>query len=137
MDEQNQQSECERGWCRDCGHAQTAHESSGPEELICPSCGSEMVALDRLNKRDLVMFRFQEWLSEVYTSGKSGPSPGGAASQLGCDRSMIDKLADRNILEKSVYDRDGYYVVMISDRSIKQAKANKAKRGKWTDSGED
>ena len=50
---------------------------------------------------------------------------------------MIDKLADRGILEKSVYDRDGHYVVMISDRSIKQAKANKEKRGKWTDSGED
>ena len=129
--------ERERGWCRECGLPQIAHESSAPDELICPACGSEMVVLDRLNKRDLIMCRFQEWLSEVYTSGKSGPSPGGASSELGCDRSMIDKLADRGILEKSVYDRDGYFVVMISDRSIKKAKTNKAKRGKWTDSGED
>jgi hypothetical protein len=134
---EEQESKRERGWCRECGLPQIAHESSAPDNLICPACGSEMVELDRLNKRDLVMFRFQEWLSQVYTSGKSGPSPGGAASELGCDRSMIDKLAERDILEKSVYDRDGYFVVMISDRSIKKAKANKAKRGKWTDSGED
>jgi hypothetical protein len=50
---------------------------------------------------------------------------------------MIDKLADRGILEKNVYDRDGHYVVLISDRSIARAKENKKKRGKWTDSGED
>jgi hypothetical protein len=66
-----------------------------------------------------------------------GPSPGGAVAELRCERSMIDKLADRGILEKSIYDRDGHYVVMISARSIKKAKENKAKRGKWTDSGED
>ena len=66
-----------------------------------------------------------------------GPSPGGAVAELHCERSMIDKLADRGILEKSIYDRDGHYVVMISARSIKKAKENKAKRGKWTDSGEE
>jgi hypothetical protein len=48
---------------------------------------------------------------------------------------MIDKLSDRGILEKSIYDRDGQYIVMISRRSIKRAKENKEKRGKWTDSG--
>ena len=50
---------------------------------------------------------------------------------------MIDKLSDRGILEKSVYKHDGQYIVMISSRSVKKAKENKAKRGKWTDSGED
>ena len=136
-DNQEPKPERERGWCRECGLPQYEDENYPPGDLMCPACNSQMIALDSLNKRDLVMFRFQEWLSDVYTSGKSGPSPGGAASDLGCDRSMIDKLAERGILEKSVYDRDGYHVVMISDRSIKQAKANKAKRGKWTDSGED
>jgi hypothetical protein len=57
-------------------------------------------------------------------------------AELQCDRSMIDKLAERGILEKSVYERDGHYLVMISERSIKKAKENKAKRKKWTDSGE-
>lgn len=83
------------------------------------------------------MFAFHVWMDEVRTSRKWGPSPGGAASELHCDRSMIDKLAERGILEKSVYKKDGHYVVMISSRSIKKAKENKQKRGKWTDSGED
>lgn len=83
------------------------------------------------------MFAFQDWMDELHKADKWGPSPGGAASALGCDRSMVDKLADRGILEKSVYDRDGHYVVMVSDRSIKRARENKKRRGKWTDSGED
>jgi hypothetical protein len=94
----------------------------------------EIAELNSTNRRALA---FQDWSEEVAAEGKWGPSPGGAVSQLGCDRSMIDKLAERGILEKSVYDRDGIYVVMISDRSIKKAKENKLKRGKWTDPGED
>jgi hypothetical protein len=49
---------------------------------------------------------------------------------------MIDKLADIGVLEKSVYDKDGFFIVYISRRSIARAKANKEKTGKWTDSGE-
>jgi len=90
-----------------------------------------------LNREERSIFAFQEWSDEVWTSGKWGPSPGGAAANLKCERSMIDKLADRGILEKSVYKRDGHYVVMISRRSIEKAKENKDKRGKWTDSGAD
>jgi hypothetical protein len=137
MDEQEPKPERERGWCNGCGQASLSDESAPPDVLICPNCGGEMKSLEDLNKSELRAFRFQEWSSEVYQEGKFGPSPGGAASELGCDRSMIDKLTERGILEKSVYDRDGHYVVMISDRSIKKAKANKAKRGKWTDTGED
>jgi hypothetical protein len=50
---------------------------------------------------------------------------------------MIDKLVERGILVKSTYERDGHYIVIISRRSIEEAKKNKAQRGKWTDSGED
>jgi hypothetical protein len=137
MEEQEPKPERERGWCRECGLPHVEDENYPPGDLMCPVCNSPMIALNRLNKTELSAFRFQEWSAEVYQGGKWGPSPGGAASELGCDRSMIDKLAERGILEKSVYDRDGHYVVMISDRSIKKAKANKAKRGKWTDTGED
>jgi len=49
---------------------------------------------------------------------------------------MVDKLVDRGILEKSVYDKDGHYVVLISSRSIEKAKENKKNTGKWTDSGD-
>jgi hypothetical protein len=135
--EQQDGTERERFWCSDCGRANFPHESSAPDNPICPGCGSEMKELRRLTKTERSLFLFQEWMDEVHKDGKWGPSPGGAVAELHCDRSMIDKLAERGILEKSVYERDGHYVVMISERSIKKAKENKAKRGKWTDSGED
>lgn len=128
--------ERERGWCKDCGRAEFSHESAPPDTLICPGCGGEMKPLENLNKTERVSLSFHDWLESVHVSGKTGPSPGGAAARLGCDRSMIDRLVERGILEKSTYDRDGHYVVMISDRSIRQAKENKEKRRKWTDSGE-
>ena len=96
-----------------------------------------MKSLEALTVEESSTLAFQDWMEEVHVNGKWGPSPGGACVKLGCDRSMIDKLADRGILEKSVYDRDGHYVVIISSRSIAQAKENKEKRKKWTDSGED
>lgn len=138
MEEQPEpKPERERGWCTECGHAEPSHESAPPDVLICPACGGEMKSLDYLTKTERSALAFQEWMDEPHRGDKWGPSPGGAASELKCDRSMIDKLADRGILEKSVYERDGHHVVMISDRSIKRAKENKKKRGKWTDSGED
>ena len=104
---------------------------------ICPGCGGEMKPLRNLTKTERSMLAFQDWMDDLHKKDLWGPSPGGAVAELHCERSMIDKLADRGILEKSIYDRDGHYVVMISARSIKRAKENKAKRGKWTDSGED
>jgi hypothetical protein len=133
MDEIDQ----ERYWCKDCGQANFPREVSAPDNPICPVCGCEMRSLRSLSKTERSLLAFQDWMGEVHKEGKWGPSPGRAVAELHCDRSMIDKLAERGILEKSVYDRDGHYVVMISDRSIKKAKENKAKRGKWTDSGED
>jgi hypothetical protein len=137
MDEIEREEERERFWCEECGEANFPHETSAPDNPICPGCGSEMKSLRNLSKNERSMLAFQDWMDELHAKDLWGPSPGGAVAELHCDRSMIDKLADRGILEKSVYDRDGHYVVMISSRSIKKAKENKAKRGKWTDSGED
>jgi ribosomal protein S27AE len=131
------ETERERYWCGECGLANFPHESSAPDDPLCPDCGSGMKPLGNLSRTERSSFAFQEWMDGLHTGGLWGPSPGGAAARLGCDRSMIDKLAERGILEKSVYDRDGYFVVMISERSVEKAKENKAKRGKWTDSGED
>ena len=128
--------ERERGWCHECGHADLS-ASEAPDLLICPACGGEMKPLRNLTKTERSMLAFQDWMDDVHKKDMRGPSPGGAVAELHCERSMIDKLADRGILEKSIYDRDGHYVVMISARSIKKAKENKAKRGKWTDSGEE
>jgi hypothetical protein len=129
--------EKEKFWCGECGRANFPDETSAPGNPICPGGGGEMKEFRELTKSDRKALAFQDWSEEVAASGKWGPSPGGAVAELGCDRSMIDKLAERGVLEKSVYDRDGIYVVMISDRSIKKAKENKQKRGKWTDSGEE
>jgi hypothetical protein len=139
MDENEQENEAEqeRYWCHDCGEANFPHESSAPDYPICPGCGSEMKSLRNLSRSERSLLAFQDWMDDVRKKGLWGPSPGGAVAELHCDRTMIDKLADRGILEKSVYDRDGHFVVMISDRSIQKAKENKKKRGKWTDSGED
>ena len=45
---------------------------------------------------------------------------------------MVDKLADMGVLEKSVYDRDGVFMVFVSARSIKRAMESKRQTGKWT-----
>jgi hypothetical protein len=137
MNEIEQAEERERFWCSECGRASLPHESSAPDNPICPGCGGEMKELRHLTKTERSMLAFQDWMDDLHEKDLWGPSPGGAVAELHCDRSMIDKLAERGILEKSIYDRDGHYVVMISSRSIKKAKENKAKRGKWTDSGED
>src|SRR5665213_483037 len=125
-----------RGWCGKCGIAwpPLVHASG---DWTCPRCGGRMRPKRELNRDEKSAFAFQAWLDDVWMNGKWGPSPGGAASELGCERSMIDKLSDRGILDKSVYKHDGQYIVMISTRSIKKAKENKKKRGKWTDSGEE
>jgi len=129
--------ERERFWCGECGRANYPDESSAPDEPLCPDCGNEMKSLGSLTRTERSALALQDWSEDVASSGKWGPSPGGACGDLHCDRSMIDKLCDRGILEKSIYNRDGHYIVIISRRSINKAKENKAKRGKWTDSGED
>jgi hypothetical protein len=130
-------TERERFWCPQCGRSNFPHEDSSPDNPICPGCGGGMKPLSELTKKERSTLAFQDWSEEVAAAGKWGPSPGGAVAALKCDRSMIDRLAERGILEKSVYDRDGIYVVMISRRSIDKARENKKVRRKWTDSGED
>jgi len=125
------------GWCRDCGGFQQAHPDSRPDEPLCVGCGAVLKRYEELPTGEQANYRFQKWFSDVVQRGMNGPSPGGAAAALQCHRSMIDKLVDRGVLEKSMYDKDGFFVVLISHRSIEQATANKEKTGKWTDSGED
>lgn len=124
-----------RGWCEDCGMAWPPLVKDGKE--VCPRCGGPMKAKRELSRNERSRFAFQAWQDQVWMDGKWGPSSGGAASELHCDRSMIDKLCDRGILEKSLYRHEGQLIVMISTRSVNKAKENKRKRGKWTDSGEE
>lgn len=122
------------GWCNNCGQTSWVPESG---EYVCVRCGDELIPVERLSREQRRTFKFQVWNDQVGLKGLMGPSPGGAAADLGCHRTMIDKLADRGILERSVYNKDGFFVVYISDRSIMRAQENKKQTGKWTDSGED
>lgn len=92
--------EQERFWCGQCGEANYPHESSEPDNPLCPGCGSEMKPLRNLTRTERSLLAFQDWMDGVHKRGQWGPSPGGAAAELGCERSMIDKLAERGILEK-------------------------------------
>jgi hypothetical protein len=123
-----------RRYCRECEYIQFWHESLKPAEKHgkCPYCGNALVKFERLSDGEQETARFQAWCRVLRRKGLHGFSPGGAAQRLGCHRSMIDKLAERGLLEKSVYDRDGHFVVYISERSIRRAKEAKERSGKWT-----
>lgn len=122
-----------RGWCYSCGQTMWTPASG---EYVCDRCGRSLTGRKLLPQRLKQVFDFQSWDDDVSLRGLGGPSPSGAATELRCHRTTIDKLAQMGVLERSVYDKDGFYVVYISDRSIQKALANKAKTGKWTDSGE-
>jgi len=76
--------------------------------------------------------RLLGWLEWVRKDGRDGPSPSQAASVLGCTRSMVGALVRRGILERSVYEEDGYGIVVISQRSIDRAVTSKKETGCWT-----
>jgi hypothetical protein len=91
----------DRGWCSDCGQACYEHE---PGSMICVICGNDMKSLDSISKDDMALVEMQDWFADVCKNGKNGPSPGGAASELGCHRTMIDRLVGMGILEKSEFN---------------------------------
>lgn len=91
-----------------------------------------MIPFHKLDPSERVEVAAQVWFRDLRRRGLHGMSPGGAANKLGCHRSMIDKLADMGVLEKSVYEQDGIHMVFISMRSIRRAKESKEKTGKWT-----
>jgi hypothetical protein len=123
------------GWCERCG--QTSWTARGSNAHVCAVCQSDLIPRDKLPRIRRKLFDFQSWSNGLSLRGLSGLSPGGAAEELGCHRTMIDKLVDMKVLERSIYNKDGYYVVEISARSIDRALANKQKTGKWTGTGEE
>jgi hypothetical protein len=122
------------GWCYHCG--QTYWPAIDSKEFNCERCGNPLTPREKLPRVIRKVLDFQKWGDALSLNGLSGPSPGGAAGELGCHRTMIDKLADMGVLERSVYKKDGHYHVEISVRSIQRALENKRTTGKWTGSGE-
>lgn len=120
-----------RGWCKYCGAA-CLSKGVGRKALICSQCGSDMIPLNQLSTDDKAMVDMQDWFAEIGKKGLNGPSPVQAAEELGCHRTMIDRLVALKVLEKSLFEFKGQKVVIISRRSIDVAKQNRERTGNWT-----
>ena len=118
-----------RGWCINCG---TAHYGAPSNYRVCEVSGEILKPLESITPEEKAMVDMQDWLAEICKSGKNGPSPGGAATELGCHRSMIDRLVGMGILEKSEFSFKGQKLIVISKRSLEIAKENRKKTGNWT-----
>jgi hypothetical protein len=122
------------GWCPEC-RLLTWFDVEGA--FVCNRCGTGLKRRDELPHITRKLFDFQSWSDGLSIRGLAGLSPGGAAEELGCHRTMIDKLVQQGVLERSIYNKDGYYSIEISERSIVKALENKQKTGKWTGSGKE
>ena len=78
------------------------------------------------------MIELQAWFAELSRKGLDGPSPIGAAEQLGCSRSMIDRLIERDVLERNEFTFKDRHIAIISQRSLDGAKENRERTGNWT-----
>jgi hypothetical protein len=122
-----------RGWCANCGglsHAVTQEAKTA--SLKCQACGGPLKPLSQLTEEEKAMADMQAWFAKVCRSGVNGPSPTMAAEELGCHRSMIDRLVERGILEKSEFTFKDRSVIIISRRSLEKAKENRLRTGNWT-----
>jgi len=102
-----------------------------PLNCLCDDCGNRLVALKNLTRKQRTDYDFYVWMQSVLKADKNGLSPGGAAAELKCSRAMIDKLVEAGSLERSQYEKDGHFIVLISWRSILKVKQTKKETGQW------
>ncbi len=122
-----------RGWCAYCGGiSHAAPQGTKTAGLTCQVCGGPLKPLSELTEEEKAMADMQAWFAKVCRNGVNGPSPTMAAVELGCHRSMIDRLVERGILEKSEFRFKDRTVVIISRRSLAKAKENRLRTGNWT-----
>jgi hypothetical protein len=122
-----------RGWCANCGGlAHAAPQAAKASDQTCQVCGEPLKPLSELAEEEKAMADMQAWFVKVCRTGVNGPSPTMAAEELGCSRSMIDRLVERGILEKSEFCFKDRTVVIISRRSLAKAKENRLRTGNWT-----
>ena len=122
-----------RGWCGFCGSQSFASQKdSAKGKLACRVCGGPLKPVNELSDDERAMLEMQVWFAKVCKDGLNGPSQMGAAEELDCSRSMIDRLVERGVLEKSEFNFKDRNVVIISKRSIEKAKENRRQTGNWT-----
>lgn len=125
-------SDVYRGWCRECAAMKEIEDGADRE---CPDCGCALKAQSEITPADRAAERYMNWLRSVMRDGKWGVSPGGAAGELKCARATIDDLVRVGVLERVEYEDKRFPMhktVMISWRSIEQAKKNFEQTGRWT-----
>jgi hypothetical protein len=98
----------------------------------CPHCGGPLNPVRAATPGEKELMAFQAWFAEILRKGADGPSATAAAAQLGCHRSMIDRLVDRGILERNEFAFKDRSIVAISQRSLERAKQNRERTGNWT-----
>jgi hypothetical protein len=122
-----------RGWCPNCGGVSYAERKGAKTAgLTCQVCGDTLKPLSELTEEEKAMVDMQAWFAKVCRNDLNGPSPIGAAAELRCSRSMIDRLVERGVLEKSEFRFKDRKVVIISRGSIARAKENRLRTGNWT-----
>ncbi len=121
-----------KGWCDNCAESKDLDADLDAADVDCEVCGVRLKAMSRVTESDRAAGRFMDWMRSVSAGGMWGVSPGGAAAELKCGRATIDDLVRLGVLERSEYDADGHYVILISSRSIERAKENKRVTGRWS-----
>jgi hypothetical protein len=119
-----------RGWCPHCGALAHAARKTNPP--TCCGCGSLLKTQSEATAGEKAMMALQAWFAEISRKGMDGPSPIGAAEQLGCSRSMIDRLVERDVLERNEFIFKDRHIAIISQRSLERAKENRERTGNWT-----
>lgn len=122
-----------RGWCPNCGAARLPDVKPAKNgEKVCRDCGDELFPLDLLSEADQAAVKLQDWFANICRRGLNGPSQSEAAKELGCHRTMIDRLVSMGILERNEFNFKGQKLVIISSRSLAIAKDNRKRTGNWT-----
>jgi hypothetical protein len=120
-----------QGWCPQCG--MLAHAAGGEKNsLICCGCGAALKPLSQASEGEKAMISLQQWFADILRKGLDGPSAIGAAEQLGCSRSMIDRLVERDVLQKNEFTFKDRHIAIISQQSLDRAKENRERTGNWT-----
>ena len=127
----------QRGWCSHCGgasHGVMMHVAKMKPSRWwgCRDCGSPLKTLAEMSPEEKAIVEMQDWFANVCRSGLNGPSPQDAARELGCHRSMIDRLIGLGVLEKSEFAFKGQKLIIISQRSLTKAEENRKRTGNWT-----
>jgi len=120
-------------WCDECqdlrrlgqdvsdADGDVVQELDSDDAARCLSCGAELTR--RAPESCQQQVEFYRWLDDCKRQNRMGPSPGGAAGQLGVSRARIYAMVQQGILERVDCPVEGYEATFISQRSINRRKA--------------